>query len=363
MSVGDEWVGDFSYTTIVPGKWTVLDWSSCVVMINKVNAADLFSCENTRNISFGAGSCNLKCSDPEKTQYLLFQEGDEIEIYMAETEIANKVWGGYVEGLNISDDRGKILEIQGKEYSSRLLNQTFTDTFSDVELSTAITTIMGNQTDFSLDIPNTISKSVSGTFTDEGMFNALQKFCDQWNYYFWVDVNKVFKMQLQSEITLSADTITTGVNLTRKRKTGTNKEYLCNDVTVKGSGGTSETASDAESQEKYGVHKKEITVASLDTSATVKRYAIQYIASRKDPLPYQELATKFLPYTDPREYMPVDCSELNMNGDFQVTSITHKWGKGQGINSATQFSNTLGDTSRQLGDFERRIRDVESDVF
>jgi hypothetical protein len=333
------------------------------VLIGKVNVTDLLTCENFRNVSFGAGRCSLIAADPDRTQYNLFQDGQELEIYMSETTTANKVWGGYVENKQLSENDGRALKVEGREYSSRLMNQTFSDTFASTELSDAVTTIMGYQTDFTVSIDATSGKSVDGTFTNESIYSALQKFCDAHGYYFWVDVNKVFRMSPYSTVELSPDTITAGDNVTKERFDLEDKQYLVNDVTVRGTSGVEGTATDATSQATYGIHSKKVTVASLDNAATAQRYADQYIEDYKDPLPNQRLTTKFLPSTDPREYLAVSIPGMGLSGNYQVVSIGHRWGKGQGLRSEVELSNKLADTGLQMGQFERRIGDIETATY
>lgn len=363
MGVGDTWAGTYLYTEIVPGTWTVLPWAACVVLIRNVNVTGLFYCETTRNINFGAGRCSIKAADPNRTQYLLFQEGDEIEVYMAVGTTANKVWGGYIETISLDNSAGELLTINGSEYSVRLINQKFTDTFVATELSTAVEDIMTNQTDFASAVEATTSKNVDGIFADETIYNALQKFLDQWGYCFWVDTDKIFYTALKSTVSMSPDYITAGDNVTKVRSEMSTKEYLCNDVTVKGSGSFTATAEDTDSQTTYGIHSKQLTVASLNSAATVQQFATQYIADNKDPKPTQRFRTRLLMFTDPREYITIDLPSLDLSGNYQVAEITHKWGLGEGLLSEVEITNPTVVMTRQLGTFERRIRDVENETF
>lgn len=363
MGVGDEWTGEYSYTTIVEGEWTVLPWSSCRVLINSINVTGLLQANCMRNNNFSSGNCTLIASDPEQTQYLLFQPGDVIEIYMSLSETANKVWCGHIENLKYSNDQGGQLTITGKEYSQRLINQVFTDTFASEELSDALATIFGNQTNYSTNIATTVGKAVSGAFTNESIFNAAKKFCDQYGYIFYVDLDGVIQTKLRTDLAYSADAITAGDNVTKTRAEQTDKQYLCNSVTVRGSSSTSESASDATSQTTYGVHSKQITVGSLNSAATVQQYATEYIATYKDPLTNQRLLTKPLLYTDPNEYIQIEVSSLGLTGYYQAVEIAHKWGIGVGFATEIEISTKLRDTALQLGDFERRIRDTENEAF
>lgn len=363
MAVGDSWTGAYGYSSIVPGQWTVLPWSLCLVLIDGVNVTDLFYCENTNNINFGAGSCTIRASDPLRAQYLTFQEGDEIEIYMNDTHTANKVWGGYIENIRMSQQEGKLLEITGKDYSSRLQNQIFSDTFAGVELSDCVSTILSYQSDFTSSITPTASKPISAAFSYETLFNALQKACGTYDYYFWIDVDKVAHIMDRTAISFSPDTLTAGSNVSRRRAEQDNRQNLVNQVTVTGNGGITQTAQDLDSQAAYGIYSKDVTVASLTTAASVLAYAQKYIDTYKDPRPNQILETKFLPYTDPRETMTVNVPDLGMVGDYQVIRHTRKWGKGEGLKSEVELSNNITDVTLQLGNFERRIRDVENAVF
>jgi len=364
MSVGDAWAGLYSYSTISGGTWTVLPWTNCAVLINKVNVTGMFYCENTRTLRFGAGGCVIRASDPDWTQYNLFQTGNEIEIYMNDQNVANKVWGGYLENNSITNSTGKEIVISGKEYANRLLKQDFTDAFSNEELSTALTSILANQTDFTNDIAVTTDNKVYGTFTKATMHYAIQKFCDQFDYDFLVNTNKVFQTKLKTEVDVSADTILAGTNVTRNRKETYNQEYLCNDVTVKGASGVaSQHAEDATSKTSYGVYSKQITAAGIDNTAALEAYAKQYVSDHKDPRPNQVIETKLLPNAEPREHITTTIPSLGMSGNYKIQSITHKWGKGQGTKSEVELSNLLATTSQQIGDYQRRISDLEGVTF
>ncbi len=338
----------------------MLPWAACLTLIDGMNVDGMITCENSNVINFGAGDCTIRASDSDMSQYLQYKAGDEIEIYMHDQQIANKVWGGYVENLKMSNSEGRLLEIRGKDYSSRLQNQVFTHSFTGEELSAAVTTILGYQTDFELDIAATSSKPVYADFVNESIFNALQKICNVYNFYFWVDVNKTCRIQDSAVATYSPDTIDAGVNATRKRYEQDNRQALTNKVTVIGSGGITQTAEDLTSQATYGIFSRQIAVASLNTAASVLAYANKYIELYKDPKPNQIIETKFLPYTDPREDVAVDIPDLGLVGDYTIVRHTRRWGKGQGLKSEVEMSNKITDVSLQLGQFERRIRDLEA---
>lgn len=317
----------------------------------------------TRNISLGAGKCTITASDPNMVQYLLFHNGDEIEIFIALNNTAIKVWGGYIQTLTSDNNKGQQLVISGSEYAIRLINQTITTTFSGTELSDANAAILSNQFDFIDAESATIGKPISAEYTGETMFNALQKQNDSWGYAFTIDMDKQFKTSLKSIPIISADNITAGDNVTKERQDIQNQEYLCNSVTVYGSGGVFASDSDPNSITEYGLHSKVLTIASLSTTAQVQQYATQFISDNKDPKPTQRFKTKILPYTDPTMYIPINVPSLGLDGDYQIIEITHNWGSNYGLNSEMEISNSLVNTTRLLGSFERRIRDVEGTVF
>jgi len=363
MAIGDDWAGSFSHTSITPGSWTVFDWSSCLVLIDKINIDGMKYCENTNNINFGAGNCLIKAVDADRSQYLSFKAGNEIEIYMSTEETANKVWGGYITDTEFGQENGNLLTMEGFDYSSKLKRERFTDTYSGVELSEAVEDILSKQSTFTYSIPATSSKTVSAEFTDSDMFTALQKLCNIYGYFFWVDVNKVARLRPSSSVVLNSESIVSGTNVSKKRYEKQNRDSLCNKATIRGSGGTEESSEDATSQSTYGLYEQSLTVESLSTAAAVQAYANQFISDNKDQKPNQSIQTKFLATTEPRNYSPVTIADLGLSGNYQIVRHTRKWGEGVGISSEIELSNNIADSGLQMGEFERRITDVEKTVF
>jgi hypothetical protein len=364
MAVGDAWTGAYSWTSIKPGSWTVLPWRACLVLINNVAVSNLISCTNTNKIDVGSGECSMTLSDPDREQFELFEEGDEIQIYMSATkDEANKVWGGYLDTRSMNFGRGRNLTIKGADYSSRLLSTTFTDTVASSELSTAMAQVLGHQSLFTWDFETTVGKLVAGEFSEETLYLAIQKFCDVYGYNYNVGLDKVFRMKHSSIVDISPDTITEGVNISPAGTDESYKEYLCNKVTVLGSGGISQSATNAASLAKYGEYSKKITVASLTTSASVLKYAENFVAKYGVPIQCQKLRTPFLPYTLAGDDIAVSAPHLGMEGNYKVMSITRAFGIGVGFYSEVDLSDMRFNIPRQLGNFERRIRDIELEVF
>jgi len=361
--IGGSWEVLYGWTTITPGTWTVSGWALCRVTINHITVDDLMSCKNSKKTKQGSGTCELVCADPNRLQTALFHEGDEIVIYMQDEEVANKVWGGYLETKIEQDVKGKQLKISGNEYSSRLNNQTFTGTYSGTDLADIVTDIMSNQSDFTTtNVPSVTGILTDATFTNETMFKALKKLADENNYTFWIDLDKDLHFESTSIVRYSTNTVEGNVNSTRDRAVETNKLYLTNKVTVAGT--TAEaTSEDATSQTTYGVNSRKVTVAGLNSLAAVTRYADEYIESEKNPKTQQVTLNTFLDDVLPKYFISVTIADIGFSGYYQIVEVTHNYGLGIGLNTVLVLGNSIDDTSDQLGVFERRIQDLETSTF
>ena len=346
------------------GEGYVLEWKKCLVLVNKQNLPNLISVECTSNVNFGSGRFNLTCSDPNGLEYDIINSGDEIEIYMNTINVANKVWGGYVETKSLATQNGQVLTLGGREYSSRLLNQVSDYTPTAVELSTALKAILANQVDFDdIFITTTSGLSVTFAFTNETLFNQMKKACDQHNFYFGVDVDLHAYSYLLSASATSPDVLLWGSNIFRDNTLEENKEFLVNDITVQASSTVTASASDATSQSQYLKQSKVYTIADVGSTAAAQAYADTLLAVYKDPINQIKVTSNFLPSTMPTDYIQITIPPLGLDGLYQVVEISHRYNRDDGLKTVTTVGKKLTDQSMWLGEMEKRMRLVEQKAY
>ena len=352
-----------------PSTWEVLDWSDAVVSINKFPLSGVQSIETVRDLNIGAGTCNIRLADPDKTQYNLFQAGDEIEVYFStqtDPPIGRKVWGGFVDNLSFDINDGQTLKLSGKEYISRLQAQLYTGTFAATVVSTAIRTIMASQTDYTYEGVTTVAYQTTADIKNDTIYNALKQICDQYHIYFWINPeNRDMETREATTISITPyDIIEEGTNLLRSASIKKNSENLINSAIVNYAGSSTPTTStNAASQTQYGVYGRSVSVGNISNSTSAGNFGDTLVANRGAPIDAYEIESLFLPYTDPGEYLNVISATLELNAAYQVLQIRHSWAAGRGIRSTVQLNTQLSTPALYIADLERRLRLAEKYAF
>ena len=351
------------YSQFVPGSWQVMDWSQALVTVNKLPITNLQSIKTSRDLNIGSGTCTILISDPNKTQYALFQNGDEIEIFFATNTsppLGRKVWGGYIDDLQFDTTTGQLLTISAKDYISRLQNQTYNGDFSTTAIATALQSIMATQADFTyVGITPMPSTLISANIQNDTMYNAIKQICDQGSAYFWIDPTTLdFVTRPTATIQYSPDSLYEETNILKGSQVQKNSEYLTNQVIVNYSGGTI-TVNDSQSQTLYGVYSRTVTVCNITTSAGATQYGNTLITSRNTPNESYQIDSLFLPYTDPGEFIPVVSPTLGLSGSYVVLTVGHSWDKNSGIKSSVTLNTLFADPTLYIADLQRRLLLVE----
>lgn len=348
------------------GAGYVLAPSVLTVLVNKLQISHISSLDCTTNINFGAGRFNLTAADPSGTTYLTINSGDEVEIYLNPLKTMNKVWGGYVGSKSLKVMNGQQLVLTGLEYSSRLLNQQIASySTGSVELSAALIAIAAAyQIDFdTLGVQTTSGKTVNSTFSKDTIYNCMKKLCDQYFYYFGVDVDKHIYAYPQATTITSPDTLVWGDNVFKDDTLEDNKETLINDVTVQSTGAVSATSSDATSQSQYLKQSQILTVSGLVNNTVAQAYADTIIAQNKNPITQIKVVSKFLQSTYPVDYIYVNIPPLGLLGNYQVIEITHNYDVTGGVKTTTTLGRKVTDQTMWLGEMQKRLKLVESQTY
>lgn len=369
--------GDYSFpvSQYASGEIRVYDWAKCRVMINKQVIDPVYSMSCTRSADISAGTASIKFLDPTKVLSNMINPGDELEIFLSEQSpllIANKVWGGYVDSSSFDVDQKIVLEVKGKEYSNNLiLNMTEAtaqankNSFTGVEPGTAIINLMSNyQVDFTTEgVLTGTASTLTADFLNKTLFDAIKSICDGYGYVFYIDLAKDLVVRKQETVIAVPDTdfLTYTENM-NSIKEEYNKELLCNDVIVYGTGFSSSNVTDATSIAQYGTNAKRIVIPSLTTAADCETFADAYIAAYKDPLLQYRTVSRLVAFSDPLEYITVISDKTELSGQYQIREISHSYGKA-GIKTEMVLSKKISDLSMSLGQLLGRVQAIEVKNF
>jgi hypothetical protein len=365
----------FPNSDAVPGSITVYDWAKCRVLINKQVIEPLYACNNTRSADIGAGRASFQFLDPTKSLSALISPGDEIEIYLSEQSpllTANKVWGGFVDSSSFNVDSKIILEVKGKEYSNNLiLNITAAtavaneNSFTAVEPGTAIIALMNTyQVDFTTEgVLTGTASTLTGNYINKTLFDAIKSICDGFGYVFYITLDKdLVVRKLETVVPVPATDYLTYTDNMRDIKEEYNKELLCNDVIVYGTGAASASKTDANSIAQYGTHAKRIVAPALTTTADCNNFALAYIAAYKDPLLQYRTVSRLVAYSNPLEYIQVTSGKSDVDGQYQIREISHYYDK-KGIRTEMVLSKKISDLTMSLGQLLGRVQAIEVKNF
>jgi len=349
----------------VPGTIHTLGWSNVVVTVDTIPLDNLSSLKCLSNINFGSGTASVEAGDPLRSQYDTLVTGKEIEIYLKlpNINIANKVWGGFLESTSWKEDGTNYLELSAKEYSQRLVANKLNTPLSWVgsDLKQALLDILATQSDLTYDFISAMDNTgyaINTSFTaDTVIYDAIRSLCEQCNYYFGVSVLKDCYIRAKTAIALSADTLTAGVNVLSQNEIQTNKEFQLTSVAVKSTGGIVGTASGTVAAL---AQTRTVYIAGLSTNAAATTYAQSLIANNQSPLFTSSIPSSLLMYTQPTMTIPVDIPMKNLVGNYLVVEVQHEWSADKGIKTTTQLSNKIIDTTMELGFISRRLTAVES---
>jgi len=369
--------GDYSFpiSQYASGEIKVYDWAKCRVLVNKQVIDPVYTQTCTRSADISAGSATIKFLDPHKTLSALINPGDELELFLSEQSpllIANKVWGGYVDSSSFDVDNKIVLNVKGKEYSNNLiLNMTAAtaqsnkNSFVGVEPGTAIIALMSNyQVDFTTEgVLTGTASTLTANYLNKTLFDAIKSICDGFGYVFYIDLNKDLVVRKQETVLAVpvTDYLTYGENMS-SIKEEYNKELLCNDVIVYGTGAVSSNYTDATSIAQYGTNAKRIVIPSLTTNTDCNNFALAYIAAYKDPLLQYRSVSRLVAFSEPLEYITVISDKTELNGQYQIREISHSFGK-QGIKTEMTLSKKISDLSMSLGQLLGRVQSLEVKNF
>lgn len=369
-----------SFTTPVgqytPGQIVVLDWTKCRVLINKQNIPNVIDMTCTRSADISAGKATINFKDSTKSLYDSITPGDEVEIYLSEETpmtYANKVWGGAVEARNYDVENKKLLVVNAKEYTQRLITKitdstaiASTNDFTNVEPGAIVQTLMAAyQIEYTSDnVLNSTTSLMTATFLKKTLFDCFKQICDTYNYVFYVNLLSDLVVRKSSTIinTPASDVLLWGDNL-RRANEEENKEFLVNSVVITGKNSTfTASYSDQTSINTYGLHGKSIIAPSLSTSADCLVYATAYVNAFKDPLPSIKTLSRLIAFSEPLEYITLTSAPNILNGTYQIREITHRFGKA-GIETEMTLSNKISDLSISLGQVMSRLSSVETKAY
>lgn len=348
--------------------WTILAWSDVVVLVNKLPLAGLRKVEIARDLNAGSGTCSISVADPNRANYDIFQAQDEIEVFFNLQTVppqGRKMWGGYIDNYSFGIESGQSLDINGKEYSSRLQSRIYTGPLTGVQLQAALKTLMATQDDFTYEgIPATLTDSVTLSSTADNLYGVIKQACDQWSVLFWINPEtRDFTCRLNSEVIYTSDSIIEGMNLMRATKVSTNSEYLTNQIVVTYDGATATAVTDSSSQNAYGVFGRSITTGNISAVDAATAVGQTIVDKRKNPNFTFELESLFLPYTNPGDFILVQSPTLGLNNAFQVMKITHTWSPQDGLRSKVMLDTYLVMGDLFVADLEKRLKLVEKKAF
>ena len=356
------------------GSISIRGWADIVISINKLPLDNIQSATFTRNMNIGSGTCSIKLSDPDRTNYQIFHAQDEIEIFVLASKdpyIGRKAWGGFVDECTFDISDGMTLTITGKDYISRLQTQICSYAPVATPLGTALRTVMANQVDFSYEGIPVFAENVQPNFTNDTLYNAIKQMCDQWLVYFWIDpITRDMSARKSSVLVASPETLIEGpvggyaqpVPILRGSKIKNNSETLSNTVIVYGNTVTG-TYTDPISESAHGVFSRALTVGTIATGAQANDYAQTLVEAKGNPLDSFEIESQMLVYTDPGDYIQIVCDSLGLSGFYQVLDLSHSWSNTTGLKSKITTNNLLVLPRTYIADMERRLQTVEKQAF
>jgi hypothetical protein len=349
----------------ITGTIEVLPFQKCRVLINQYDMTNLFDVTCTATQTIGSGSFTAKCMDRNQALFNTVNVGDEVEIFMNEIEVENKVWGGYLESKTYDKSISNLLTLSGRDYTSRLLNQYFTQTYSAQELSVVVKDIMTNQSDFTtVGVGTTSGKAINATYTKRTLFDAIKTACDQWNYIFQVDMFRDMWIRDATTVVAAGNALTWGDNVFEKIQELSDKTYIVNKISVEASASVSGSGSDATSQGTYGIQELDLVVPGLTNNTDATAFASTYIQVYKDPITNYKVKSRFLNDTIPGEYITCAIPNTSLEtGSFLVIDITHTWSRDKGLCSETTLGTRIMAQYEQLGDWLRRYKVSERRAF
>jgi len=352
---------------VVPGSWIVGGWSDVVISINKIPITSLQSFECIRDLNVGAGTCSLQISDPNRTLFDLYQAQDEIEIFAKDpiSEFGRKIWGGYADDINYTMQGGQVLQISGKDYTSRLQSQTYNNASLSGSLYSCINTIMATQSDFTYEgVPASLLQTVAANISNDSIYNSIKQLTDQSKSYFVIDPEtRDLTVWPTTTITYSPDALIEGTNILRQAKVKKNSEFLTNKLQVNYRTGTQTAYEDSDSQTNYGMFSRAFAVGNLGDTATAAAYQTTVVTAKKEPIEAYEIESSFLFFSDPGEYILTQSPTLNLDGAFQILKIGHNWSMNGGFKTKVLLNTQFVDTRIYMADLERRLRTAERKVF
>ena len=357
------------------GSIAIRGWSDIVVSINKLPLENIQSVNFSRNMNVGSGTCTIKITDPDRTNYQLFHAQDEIEIFiLASTDpyIGRKVWGGFVDECTYDISGGMALTITGKDYISRLQSQICSYAPAATPLSTALRAVMSTQTDFSYEGIPTFAENVHPNVANESLYNVMKQMCDQWKVYFWIDpITRDLRARKSTELVASPETLIEGLSglyaqpvpILRGSSIKNNSEILTNSVTVYGDTGVTGSATNSTSQNSYGTFSRAVTVGSIADGTQANDYAQTMVDNKGAPLDAYEIESQMLVYTEPGDYIQIISDSLGLSGFYQVLVISNSWSVNTGLKSKITANNLLVQSGTFIADMERRLRNVEKKAY
>ena len=362
-----EWEFEVPSSLLVPGSWIVGGWNDIAVSINKLPVTSLQSFECVRDLNVGAGTCTLQISDPNRTLFDLYQAQDEIEIFAKDpiSEYGRKIWGGFADDINYTIQGGQVLQISGKDYTSRLQSQTYNNASLSGTLYSCINAIMATQSDFTYEgVPASLLESVAANISNDSIYNSIKQLTDQSKSYFVIDPEtRDLTVWPSSTITYSPDALIEGTNILRQSKIKKNSEFLTNKLLINYRTGAGTAIEDTTSQTDYGLFSRSFAVGNLGDGATADAYSTTVVGAKKEPIEAYEIESSFLFFSDPGEYILTQSPTLNLDGAFQILKIAHNWSQNNGFRTKVLLNTQFVDTRVYLADLERRLRMAERQVF
>lgn len=370
MTVTD---GSFTVPTSVyiPGTIEVLGWSNVLITVDTIPVENLLSLSSTANINFGSGTASIEAGDPERDQYDVLLEGTEVEIYLKQPDIniANKVWGGFLETNKWEENKKNVLKLTAKEYSSRLVQQKIGAalTWTGADLRTVMLDTLAKQTDFTYESITAMAvtgHAITMSFTEDTViYDVIRKACEQADYYFGIDLNKDCYIRKKTDVFLSADQLIAGDNVMINANIETNKEFQLTAVTVKSKPSTTAYSGSAASTVPALTQTRTVYMPGITSDAAAALYAASLIETNQSPLFTAVVPSYLLMYTQPTMAIYCNIPKKALVGNYTVVEITHEWSVDTGIKTTTMFSNKIIDTTMEIGFLSRRINALESKSF
>lgn len=350
-------------TLATTGKFTILDWTEIVVTVNKLPVTQVIEVDVNRALNVGAGTCKITIADPDRTSYSIFQPQDEIEVWVQASDmVGRKIWGGFIDTLNFGISRGETLEVNGKEYTSRLMSQTYNGTLSGT-LYTQMQDILATQDEFTYEtIPATLNDNVEAEVKNDTMYNALKQICDQVNVMFFIDPEtRDVNARRRAEVMNTPDVILEGSNMLRGSKVQRNSDFLTNEAIIvfDSTGSAPSTVSDAAAQTAWGKFSRVETAGNISNSTEATDFGNTVLSNRKEPAEAYEFETGLLAYTDPGEYILITAPTLGLDAAYQVISIGHRWTPGTGVISRATVGAQPINRNLYISDIAERLSILE----